>query len=382
MNWGETMSLTTVLSEIWRFIKDKKIKILIGAILVSVLAVIGSTLIQKVTDQPSKEEQVGTNNGSSTSTTLTEDLQESREYLTDIYEHEPAEFEMFAQLEDGNVFSNSFIFDEYFSSPEVVEEIEDQTGITYGDTLEHEKRLGLLKTSQYRGSIAGIRDTSSNIITIRVQVAESPEDNLVVANAFEDMLENNEVPFAEGLKITMISNSEIGEDLTEGNLEMVSSPAALGTFAPADSEGSSTILYAIAGFIMGLLITTLILFVIQLFKNEINYAFQYSWDFNDQHVLYLLDSVNNNRLVELLLYPEETNRVVTSQESPFVDELMDNNEELKNLNRVSNLSLNKEQPEEVILFVESNQTDKEWYNEQYQIAELFDCQITIIQVLN
>ena len=376
------MSLTTVLSEIWRFIKDKKMKILIGAILVSVLAVIGSTVIQRVTDQPADEEQVNTSNGSGTSTTMTEDLQESREYLENIYEQEPAEFEMFVQLEDGNVFSNSFIFDEYFSSPEVVEEIEDQTGITYSDTLEHAEKLGLLKTSQYRGSIAGIRNTSSNIITIRVQVAESPEDNLILANAFEDMLENNEIPFAEGLKITMISNSEIGETLTESNLEMVSSPAALGTFAPADSESSSTVLYAIAGFIMGLLITTLILFIIQLFKNKINYAFQYSWDFNDQHVLYLLDSVNNNRLVELLTYPEEENRVVTTQESPFVDELIENNKELNKLNIVSNLSLNTNQPKGVIIFVESNQTDKEWYNEQYQIAELFECQIMIVQILN
>ena len=150
MNWGEIMSLTTVLNELWRFIKDKKLKILIGAILVSVLSVIGGNVIQRVIDQPTEEEQISTNNGAGPTPTMAEDLQESREYLSDIYEHEPANFEIFAQLEDGDIFINSFIFDEYFSLPEVVEEIENKTGVAYSDTLEHEKKLERFKTSRYR----------------------------------------------------------------------------------------------------------------------------------------------------------------------------------------------------------------------------------------
>jgi hypothetical protein len=376
MNWGEIMSLTTTLSEIWRFIKDNKVKILIGAILISVLAVIGNGVLQRIGEQSPEQEQ------STMSEVPSENLQESREYLTQIYEQEPATFEMFVQLEDGNVFSNSFIFDEYFSSPEVVEEVENQTGIEYSDTLEHEQNLGLYKSSQYRGSIAGIRNTSTNIITIRVQAGDTPEDNLTLISAFEDMLANNEVPFAEDLKITMIEDPAIGESVTEDDAEMVSSPATLGNFAPAESEGSSTLLYAIAGFIMGLLITILILFVIQLFKNKINYSFQYSWDFDDHHVLYSKKSLNNERLVELLLYPKHSNRIITHQESSFVNELINNNKELGYGNFASNLTLNADQLDEVIIFVESKLTDKKWYDEQYQIAELLDSQITVIQVLN
>jgi uncharacterized protein YegJ (DUF2314 family) len=368
------MSLTTTLSEIWRFIKDKKIKILIGAILVSVLTVGGGAVLQTITDQTSDQEE------SSVMGTSNENLQESREFLTHVYEQEPATFEMFVQLEDGNVFINSFIFDEYFTSPDVVEKIENRTGVSYNETIEHEQRLQLNKTSAYRGSIAGIRDTSSNVITLRVQAGKTAEENLTLANAFEEMLTNQEVSFAEDLQITMIKNAEIGESLQEEDLEMVSSSAALGNFAPAESESSSMLLYATTGFIMGLLIMILILFVIQLFKDKINYTFQYSWDFEDYHVLY--SGTENDNLVELLLYPEERSRIIASQETTIINELTNHNDSLHDLDVVSNLSLNIDKPDEIILLVESKKTEKDWYQEQYQIAELLDSQITIIQVVN
>jgi len=369
------MSLTTILSELWRFIWDKKVKILVGALIIGVLSILGSYFLTSLNSQPTEPEE----NQGQTEAITDEEFEESRNYLAEIYEQVPAEFEIFVQLEDGNVFGNSFIFDEYFSSPEVVEEVENRTGTSFGDTLEHEQRLELFKTSQYRGSIAGIRDTSSNIITIRVQAAQTAEDNLAISEAFLNMIENQEVPFADGLEITVMSEPQNIERLTEGDLEMVSSPEALGTFAPADSENRSFVLYGIAGFIIGLLIMSVLLFIIQLFRDTISYAFQYSWDFDDHHIRYSLnDSDENKDLVELILYPETESQIILAQTSDTMEEYAD----LINTSVEQRLSLNMDKPEEVVLLVENDVTEKVWYNEQYHLAEIYGSKIKIIQLLN
>lgn len=373
------MSLTTILSELWRFIWNKKVKILIGAVIIGVLSILGSYFLTNLNSQPTDSEE----SQEQTEAMTNEDFEESRSYLTEIYEQIPAEFEIFVQLEDGNVFTNSFIFDEYFSSPEVVEEVENRTGTSFGDTLEHEERLELYKTSQYRGSIAGIRNTSSNVITIRVQAGESAEENLAISEEFLNMLENQEIPFAQGLKITVMDAPQNIENLVEGDLEMVSSPAALGTFAPAESENRSLALYGVGGFIMGLLIMSVLLFIVQLFKDTISYAFQYSWDFDDHHILYTAnDSDENKELVELILYPKVEHQVILSQESNTINELIGQYGDLENASISQKLSLTTVRPEEVVLLVENDVTGKNWYNEQYHLAEIYGSKIKIIQLLN
>lgn len=372
------MSLTTILSEIWRFIKDSFIKIIVGALLISAIAVLGSLFLPNLMGHPSGEvvdEERPTQN------TLDEDTEKSREYLKNIYEQDPAEFEFYAQLEDGNTFGNSFIFDEYFTSLTIVEEIESETGVEYGKTLSHEDNLGFYKTSQYRGSIAAIRNTSSNVITIRVQAGESKEDNLKLAEAFANKIFNNEIPFVEDLSVTSISEPKIGEQLVENDLQMVSSLESLGMFAPAKSNSRSILLYGIAGFIMGIFLTTTLLFVIQMFKSKINYAFQYSWDFDDHHFIFTT-SKDTDQLTNFLLVPEATNQLLVYQESNFVDNIITNNKQIKHTSALSRGTKNNTELDEIVLLIESKVTDKEWYNEQYRLAEMYGSQVTIVQVMN
>lgn len=362
------MGLTTILSEIWRFIKDNFIKILVGAVIISVMVVLSSLFLPNLMEQSSEE-------------VADEDTKASREYLMNIYEQDPAEFEIFVQLEDGNVFGNSFIFDEYFTSPAVVEEIELETGVEYSQTLSHEADLGFYKTSQYRGSIAGIRNTSSNIITIRVQAGESEEDNLILAKTFANQIFNNEIPFVEGLTVTSISEPGIGEKLIENDLQMVSSLESLSVFAPAESNSRSIILYGIAGFIMGMFLTAAFLFIIQMFKNKINYAFQYSWDFSDHHFIFTKGK-DTDQLTNFLLAPEITKQLLVYQDSSFVENFVANNQQIEYTTSLSRVTKNKNNLDEIVLLVESNVTNKEWYNEQYRLAKMYERQITIVQIKN
>lgn len=368
------MSITTILSELWRFVKDKKVKILVGALIVAILAILSGLFLPNILNQTTVEENA-------VPESIKEEVAESREYLTNIYEQEPAEFELFIQLGDGNAFTNSFIFDEYFTSPAVVEEIENKTGINYSKTLGHEMNLKLYKTSQYRGSIAGIRNTSTNVIMIRVQAAQSSEENLILAEAFEEMVMNNEIPLIEGLQVTSLSEPTIGEKLTDTQIQMVSSPDAIGAISPVESGNLSFALYGIAGFIVGLIMAAVLLFVIQLFKNKITYAFQYSWDFDDFHFLYNVNASREN-LKELLLYPEMEKKLIVHQDSSLIEENIKNNQQIKTTNSLLSFSDNNIYPESIVLFIESHKTDKEWYNNQYLLAEMYDSKLTIIHLVD
>lgn len=368
------MSLTTVLSEILRFVRDKFKIILLGALLFGGFAVLGGEVLTRIDDQTTLE-----NEEDVTGTSLsTEEISQSREYLAGIYEQKPAEFEMFVQLEDGSAFRNSFIFDEYFSSPEVIEQVENETGIEISDTLVHEQNLGLDKTSQYRGSIAGIRDTSNNVITIRVQVAETSEKNLAIIEQFAYMIINNEIPFAENLDFTLLREPVIGEFLDEDDLMMVSSLSALENINSPDSSGDQTILvYGVVGVIIGFLIMIVVLFIIQLFRKRISYAFQYSWDFNDQHILYSINR-DDTELTELICYPEVDKRLVIADETEELVNLLDK----KEINLTSSLNLTDDKPDEIVILIESNDTEKQWYINRYKISKMYKAPVKIIQINN
>lgn len=371
------MSLTTILSEVWRFIKDNCIKILVGALLTSILTILGSIFLPNLMEQTTIENLEGEHLAQ---LPPEEDTEVSRDYLINRYSQEPATFELFIQLEDGNVFGNSFIFDEYFTSPTIVKEIEEETGVAYSQTLKHEKNIKLYKTSQYRGSVAGIRNTSTNVITIRVQAAESSEENLILAEAFAEKILNGEISFMQGLTVTMMNEPEIGESLIGGSLDMVSSPGALGILSPMSSENRSIILYGIAGFILGVILVSVLLFILQLFKKKITYAFQYSWDFNDYHFIYSKDK-NSREIDENLLAPEWMNQIIIHQEGPLTDSVTITNQSTNTAQSLSRHTQNKKAIDEIVLLIESGKTEKKWFNEQYRLAEKYDAQITIIQLL-
>lgn len=341
------MSVVTILKEFWRFFKDYFVKILLGAVLVGILTLGVKWAFDSYT--ASLYQDAG---GEEQNPEL---LAEQMAYLEDIYQEEPAEFTFVVQLEDGDIFENSFIFDEYFSSEEVVKEISQATGVNYAPTIEAEKSLGLIKTSSYRGSIAAIRDRSSSVITMRVLAGQTAEENLILADEMYRLMNESELPFMQNLTYIPMSTPEIGESLVEEDLTMVASPASLGLINASELGQSQTnwILYFVLGFILGILIVTVILFIVQLFKKKITYAFQYAWDFEDTHILLDQDQ----------------------DPTPFIDQPADRS---RLITREGEADHGDRNYEELVIMIDSGQTSKDWFNKHYQLAEINEAQVKII----
>ncbi|MBG9988965.1 hypothetical protein HZY88_08260 [Aerococcaceae bacterium DSM 111176] len=342
------MSLVTIISELWRFFVDHIKQLIIWGI-VTGLILVGAQFALGLFNNP-------------------EDAA-AYDYLSEVYQQEPAEFQAVITLDDGNVFHNSYIFDEYFTTPEILEEVEAQTGVEMTKFYESEQLLELFKTSMYRGGVAGIRNTSSGVITFRFLVAPTAEENLRVAEAYRDILLDEEnIPFMEKQTTTIMVEPVIGEMLDLERTPEVPTEETLNIYA---GQGVlSYVVFGVAGFILGAILSVAYFFIKRLLSDDIYYAFDYSWNFDDYHKLINSERVENLSYSELIKSVSSQN-VIISQDG------------LSNVETQSSLAqanLPVDAVSEITIVVESQKTTKDWYREQYQFAKHYGVPVQIIHV--
>lgn len=350
------MSLATVMSELWRFFKDNLLRIIIGSLLISVITV-GARYF--ITDY------------------IYSDKQESVEYLETVYSQEPSSFKAIVTIEDGQVFSNAHLYDDYFTSPEVVQLIEQQTGIEFQQTLDSEHNLELFKSPTFRGSISGIRDTASGAFIFRILAGQTAEENLAVANAYKDLLESGNIPFMANQNIEITVEPFIGEIV---DTEVYLNVPTFDTLSIYRSNNArSVVVYGVLGFIVGIILMTGLFFLLRLRKKKINYAFEYSWDMEDQHILVNTSKVGSTvNLQDAIRIPILDHRWVIAQ-NPLAD--LDNQTDDLNEVYISNLhELNTQlhSPRQIVIVIQANHTDKQWLKEQMIMAKLYNVPIKLV----
>lgn len=357
------MSIVTLISEAWRFIKDYKWRLLFGAIIVSLLAMTGRFFIHRF---------------------LYSDNLEAYDHLTHVYQQEPASFQMVVTMEDGSIFSTANLFDEYFATPAVVEEVENQTEIEFSKTLLAEEELEMYRTPQFRGGLAAVRDSTSNIITLRFLLAESAEDNLLLAQVYAERLQEESIPFLGTNTVTIIQEPVQGELVVPDLVDEIPTEETLTPYDTLNTRG--TILYGILGIILGVFLTAGLSFLFHLARKTIHYAFDYSWDFNDHHLLVKrTDETHKNNIEQLIHTPANIRRLIVRQgvSSDEVDFINKDEKELLDITiaQLADYQGAVDQPEEIVIVIDSNQTLKSWYREQYELAKLYPARIKILHVI-
>lgn len=353
------MSLITVISELWRFFKDNFLRILLGAVLIAFLTVGGRYVVSNY---------------------LFADQKASADYLSHIYSQEAASFRAVVTIEDGQLFSNAHLYDDYFTTSELVDLVEERTDVSIQETLDHELVLELYKTPTFRGSIGGVRDTATGIFIFRFLVGDNAEENLRVAQAYRDILINESVPFAGNHNINIITEPAIGEMLDIEEFTSLASPEVLSIYN-SDSV-PSIVVYGALGLMIGIIIMTFIYFLLRLRKPKIAYAFEYVWDMNDQHVIIDTDQANYlDNLKYAIRTPYIDHRWIISQ-NPLGDQSLSENSannEIMSSNLAEMVEL-QQMPHQIVIIVSANHTTKIWYKEQLALSRLYNVAVKVIHM--
>lgn len=355
------MSVLTIIAEYWRFLKANLWRLLLGAIL-GALVLLGARYLLG---------QIWLSNRN-----------DSYQYLSRVYQQEPAEFQAIISIEDGQLFASSNIYDEYFSSEPVVQEIEKRTGIQFHQWIDAERDLELIKSDGFRGGIAAIRDNSSGLITFRFLVGKTSAENLKIAQAYADLLTEQRFDFNQKHQINLTHPAQIIELLDLDMVQTVPTPATLNMFAGMTLK--NIIIFSVLGFILGTMLTALVLWLTRLRKSQIAYAFEYSWDMDDKHIIFnQAKGKEATSLAQVIQIPHVETRLVISQAGHDGIDLADLCKQagcyyLSTLGQGSQI---QEAIQEIVIVIHSNLTDKAWYREQYKLAELYGVPVKIIQVI-
>lgn len=280
------------------------------------------------------------------------------------YEQLPANFQFIVKNQDGTLFTNSSMIDEYLSQDQVIAEVEAQTGIDFSDWKENEKLLNLYKNGTFRGGLGGYRAPSSDILTLRFLVGKSLEENMAIAQAYYDLIAQRKISLFDDKEVLMVNQVVDYELLSKEQFPGLTSPDNLSGFVSRTPK--SYIVLGIAGFIGGCVLGTIGVFVLRFFDRKISYSFDYAWALEDQFLHFSgQDKVRLSTFIQAQIDKgsQVLSQVGQTEFTTFSDLL----------------EMNPNLPSDVIILVQAGVTDKAWYHDQYQLTKASGAKILVIQ---
>lgn len=298
----------------------------------------------------------------------------------------PAYSQFYIENEDGSVYTNTSLILSYLFLPEVIDDIERQTGINIEESIEEdaeaieedEEVIGGNKTTNQ--SFYLYRDGSSNTYNFLLQLGNE-KDNTLVMQYYYDMLINKELPVLENRNIYEIIAPRIFE--AEESKEN-----------PDNSINIADImLNLIIGLIMGAIGLSIWLLLKAILGSKLHYAFSYTREIDDLFLLFDHSSIPNSEFYDFLVRPNDVNKVFICQfdtkdkkESAFSSELnrlidIEVGPDTKVLyaNDLTDIASNFDY-EEVILYVQGDMTDRNWYKAQRRVLKNRSVKTKVVHV--
>jgi len=362
--------------EIKRFLKDNRLFIIIGSIIIAVLFAVGMQFI----------------GGSSSSENGTkEDVEQNQEATENANDTRSAQFQLYIENEDAGWFNNNNLLILYFTLDRVVEDIESATGVNLANIDENRQERGLPEDSAL---IHVYQDDSNGVMTFTVNTGNE-EDNMAVANHIYGYFQNGTIDFLESRMIFHVRDPQLEMKNEEEQSSKETQPAQ--TEESASQSSTNPILQVIRNGILGLIIGAAIMiglaFLQSLFSKKLKYSFAYDIDEDENHIVYDSTIGNENNLAKLVAEPFGKEKVILSEHS------LENNDRnlLANDNRVSfkngatddtylyerNSLVNtdvKSDFTEIIILVKPYETSRKWYNEQRKLVQLYSVPVKIVQL--
>lgn len=345
-----------------RFIQDKLKIILITTLILGVVLSLG--LITLNSSSPS-------NNVVETQLDRTEDNNSEEDYI-------PSYFEFFMLFEDGEHFTQAGFLKELFNSNAVYELVENETGIDLKGIRKEAIELGAKEDFL---PITIDIDGGTKIMVATVETGNS-KNNVEVANLYHDLIINNGFPSLNMYEIySLTSPTTVEEEALEDQIDeelQTQNKNSMKFYIKNIAFGIITAFFLSTGFFVAK----------EFFSKKLNYTFSYNTNIPDVFMLFDRTNHDVSLLRTFINRPQKTENKVIVSEGELTEDIYSilNNsvfiEYEKSLGVYSSLSeiSADEEVEEIILFIESTKTSREWYNRQVDLSKIFKTPIKIIQV--
>lgn len=303
----------------------------------------------------------------------------------------PGIFRIYVEQEDGTIYINSMIIEEYFLLPKVIAEAERKTGVEISDLLDEEVEENFEKTQYDRGALGLSRNGSTHIFTFTTDVGTEAE-NLKVAEFYFDYLNSGELNMLENKHVYIVSEPEVFDAKSYAASDIVVEQSSMNN--STDFSIKEIALSILAGIILGFFTGTFITLAKSFISKKISYSFNYAvsdydkilamekgnWDLlvrkllhTTKNLVVIFNEGNSNELREELLKHSNINLI--SEEGQFVNGKA-------NVLLANNLSDVSPQIalDNVVVLIDTFNTDKKWYKTIFKTIHSLVTEIVIIQI--
>lgn len=307
---------------------------------------------------------------------------EENNFLTEdegTLEENTAVFRFYVENEDGTVFINSSLIEEYFILPEVVERAERATSTDIAPVLEEEIGSEFQKSQYERGVLGVERNGSTQIFKMNATIGSKME-NLKIAEFYFDLLNSDEIEFLQNKNIFVIEEPYIAsEKIYDEEVYDSYNEDEVTNYENEEDEPVNSlqniVRYSVTlflTFVLGGLIFIVYLVLKNIWKKAITHTFTYFKLPNDN--LIKINKSNESEFIHDEFSENPTKYLIVSQNG--------NLKYLSNFKVINSLKDNQDliTDKEIIIRIEENLTSKEWYKEQREILRKYPFNVTLLHL--
>lgn len=295
-----------------------------------------------------------------------------------VVESKPAFFQFIVEYEDGSLFNNPLLIEEYLLQDYILELASTNSKTNLVKVIDNTENNVLVDINDFGYSkVVGVyRDDATYINEFYVNVGNESE-NLRIANFFYNYINEGQIPFIADKQVYFFEEPKIlpleEEEELSANVE-------------AQQINFNLVKNIILGAALGLLITLAGLLCLTFISKKLNYSFSYTIKEDDYYFLVDDKLDYENELTALLFDPASSTRVLISEKTPSAEgpigeflNKMAKDESIEMMNSFLTIK-NPSQVERLIYLIEEDVTSRQWYNNQRRLDRSQNLPTIIIQV--
>ncbi|EKU92997.1 Uncharacterised protein [Alloiococcus otitis] len=350
--------MDVTLSEIKRFLKDHLKFITITTIIFTLVLAGLLTLVDGLSSSESSE------------------LENELEY-DEVLEADSAYFQFYAEFEDGDLFTNGKLVEDYLKLNTINENVYKETNINIPE-IEDRINEDYPEFDNEFTVVEVTRNSDSNIFTITVNLGNE-SNNLTLAEYYYDLLMEGNVDFLENKRLFSLVEPQLVSEVFEEEVLMETGLQ----ITPVNVIKNTFI-----ALIVSLVLAAGLALLKAIFGQKLDYSFAYNVEDEVEFLVYNPAKSNSQLLHSFISQPKDAKKIVLlegygnqEENNLSVDQVLQEIDTDKVLVLDSLTSLDQEgEFAEIDLIVQPYRTDRTWYQDQVELMGLYNIKMKVVQI--